>query len=252
MENALQVAASGMAAQQRSLEITAQNLSNLNTAGYQPLRSTFADLFGQQLAAGAPGATSLGVQSLGSVRLHTQGALQPTGDPHDLAIVGPGYFRLQRPDGSEVYTRSGHFHPDPLGRLTSAQGQLLLGQTGPLVLPTDATGLTIAADGTVTAALPDGSTPVVGRIDLADFADPDALTATSEGSLAAPPAAGLRRLAPGSDGPARLVQGSVEASGVDMAQEMTAMMQAQRLYELNSRALQAADEMWQLANNVRR
>lgn len=254
MDLALYAAASGMAAQQRSIDITAENLSNLHTTGYQPLRAQFADVLGLQAAA-APGqapAVALGVASAGVRRLVGQGALQPTGDPFDFALDGPGFFRLQRPDGSEVYSRAGHFHPDQIGRLVDDNGNLLLGTSGPLLIPSGATGLRVDEGGRAVAFAPDGSQVSVGQLSLADFDDPGALLGGA-GSLVPTAAAGARRTgAPGAGGLGRVHQGHLEDASVDLVAEMTNLMQAQRLYELNSRALQAADEMWQMANNLRR
>ena len=252
MSFALYAAASGMAAQQRSLEVTAENLSNLTTPGYRPLRPGCADALGRAAAPGAP-AAAVGVAATGVRRLVTQGALHPTGDGFDLALDGPGLFRLQRPDGSEVYTRAGHFHPDGLGRLLDAAGAVLLGENGPLSLPPGAQGLHVDAGGNAVATLPGGGEGRLGRISLATFTDPGALLSGGDGQLVATAEAGQQRTGtPGSDGLGRVHQGFLEDSGVDLMQEMNNLLQAQRLYELNSRALQAADEIWQVTNNLRR
>lgn len=256
MDYALYAAASGMAAQQRSLEAVAQNLSNTSTTGYQPVRAVFSDLYARQMqpaVAGASDATGLGVQTLGLVREWGRGTLQVTGSPYDLALSGDGMFRLRRDDGSEVYTRAGHFHADGRGQLRSPEGYQLLGANGPLTVPAHTERISVGNDGAVVANVAGGKSVPVGRLSLASFNDPGALAPAGNGVFAAAAAAGRPQIgAPTQRGLARVVQGSLEDSGVDLTREMTSLLEAQRLYELNSRALQAADQMHQLANNIRR
>lgn len=260
MLRALRTAALGMSAQQTSVDNTANNLANANTTGFKKARVAFQDLLYQRVrAAGgedgaAPPATlqlGHGAIAVATVGTFTQGSLSETGNGLDLAINGSGFFALQMPDGSRSYTRDGTFTLTADGTLVSMSGYAL--DPG-IEVPPDALDVQVQGDGTVRARLPGEAEPVeLGQIELTRFQNPAGLRALggnlfvqSEGSgepIAAPP---------GEDGLGSVQQGFLEASNVDVVQEMVDLIASQRAYELNSKMVQAGEEMLQIANGVKR
>ncbi len=260
MLRALRTAALGMSTQQTSVDNTANNLANANTTGFKRARVSFQDLLYQRVrAAGGedgaapPSALQLGhgAMAVATVGTFTQGGFSETGNALDVAISGAGFFTVQMPDGSQTYTRDGTF-------TLSAEG-LLVTQSGFAVepgieIPPDAIEVQIQADGTVRARLPGEDEPTeLGQIELARFQNPAGLRMLGGNLYARTEASGEPVIAPpGTDGLGTLQQGVLEASNVDVVQEMVELISSQRAYELNSKMVQAAEEMLQIANNVKR
>ena len=261
MFRALYSAASGMTAQQLNLDNIANNLANASTAGFQERRVQFSDLLyqnqimpgsaaSQQTTVAAGLQVGLGTRANATELIQTQGALQSTGNPLDLAISGPGFFQVLLPNGQTGYTRAGSFHPDAQGTLVTADGN----QLQPAVtVPADATSVTIAADGTVSVVQP-GQTQAsqVGSIQTAMFVNPGGLNSIGNNTYLATTASGDAVVgAPGgSDGQGSLQQGMLEQSNVSVVDEFVQMILAQRSYESNSRVLKAGGEMLQQLNEL--
>lgn len=256
MLRALWTAASGMNAQQAHVDTIANNLSNVNTAGFKRGRAEFQDLLYARLhppldSRGHSLSVGQGARLSGVNRIQTGGALEVTGSPSDLAIQGEGFFRIRRSDGSEAYTRDGSFRLDAQRRLTTATGDLLLGQSGPVTVPLESTTPEILANGSI--RLGGDAATGNGQIMLAIFANPAGLETLGGNLLGATAASGaLRTAVPGEGGAGHLVQGHLEGSNVQSVEEMIRLITAQRAYEINSRLLQSADEMMSAANNIRR
>ncbi|MEO6990571.1 MAG: flagellar hook-basal body complex protein [Candidatus Baltobacteraceae bacterium] len=237
MNRALAVSASGMAAEQANLDIVAANLANADVAGFKAATATFATL----------GGGSLGTALTGTHAIFTQGKLMRTGGPFDVAIQGRGFFVVER-DGTRAYTRAGSFERAADGRLRNADGWRLTG----VRIPSDASNVTVAADGRVSVRTPHGVRSV-GRIALATF-DADEELRTIGSALFAPTAASGRPralVAGGSLGPT-IAFGALEKSNVSVVESMMAILTAQRAYEANAKGVQAADEMLRIANNLHR
>ena len=252
--NALKIAATGMAAQQIRVDVISNNLANMSTTAYQPRVAEFADLLYQQHL--PPGAVSsqtgnivpAGIQMGMSVRPSTvsieivQGGISPTGGDLDLAIEGRGYFEITLPSGEASYTRDGKFFRDAEGLIVNTDGFPLADN---ITIPNDTRRLTISQDGTVTAFFdnaPDGQE--IGTISMTVFANPKGLEAMGgnlfrETSGSGAPIVGE----PGSEGIGTMRQGYLEDSGVDVVEEISELIEAQRGYELNSKVITASDEM---------
>jgi len=252
MFRSLNVAATGMAAQETQLDTIANNLANANTTGYKAQRVEFEDMLYQNVrspgpnAAGnvSPTATQVGtgVRVVATARTFSQGTLQQTGNQLDLAIQGQGFFPVTQVSGDVAYTRAGSLKLDAQGRLATSDGLLI---EPPITIPSTATSITIAADGTV-SVLQQGSTAATsaGQIQLASFPNPNGLTSLGQNLFTPTSASGEAKTgAPGSNGLGTVLQGSVEASNVDVVDEMVAMIRAQRSYEIDSKVISAADEM---------
>jgi flagellar basal-body rod protein FlgG len=253
MFRSLNVAATGMAAQETQLDTIANNLANANTYGYKRQDARFEDLLYQndrgaaQNADGtvAPTGTQVGtgVRVAATTRSFSQGSLDQTGNPLDLAVQGQGFFAVTNTDGTIAYTRSGSFQLDAQGRITTANGLPL---EPPITVPTNATSITIAADGTVSVVQP-GATAApnrVGQIQLTTFPNPAGLQAQGQNLMTATAASGEAMTgAAGSEGRGTLLQGALEQSNVDVVSEMVSLIRAQRAYEINSKVISAADEM---------
>ena len=260
MDPGLRASASGMMAQQTRIDAIAHNLANVNTTGFKRSRVTFEDMLYETLQGSgivnfdnaetvAPVQIGRGVRLATIQRIHTQGAANPTQRPLDLAIEGEGFFQVQRPDGSTAYTRDGSFSLSDTGTLVTHSGYTVYPG---VTVPPEATGIAISPSGIVSAILNGGGvTPIeLGRIELARFANPTGLLSLGENLYAETVASGaaLRGLAQ-EDGFGRVMQGMLEASNVEIVQEMVEMIAAQRAYEVNSRAIKAADEMLESATN---
>lgn len=252
---ALFTAATGMGAQQIRIDAIANNLANLNTTGFKQMRAEFQDLLYETLR--APGATSTagatlptgvqlghGVRLAASSRIFTQGERQSTGNELDLAIDGDGFFQIQKPGGETLYTRDGTFKRDRDGNIVTVEGFLLLPN---IQIPADTIQLTILRDGTVSALQAGTETPTnLGQIELARFANPAGLRAVGGNLFAATEASGDVEVGlPDEDGFGSLAQGFLESSNVNVASELVQMILAQRAFELNSRVIQAGDQMLQ-------
>ncbi len=259
---ALYTAASGMTAYQTKIDNIANNLANANTTGYKKVREHFEDLVYQSMGGrgGEEGASATNPLQVGSgVRLASltrdtrNGDATATGNPFDVMINGPGFFVVESPSGEELYTRDGAFVPDAEGNLVTAAGY----RVAPgLQVPEGTQELVIGPDGTVTAKVDTGSgieDTVLGQFELARFPNPGGLNAEGGNYVRATLASGeAQRGAPGEDAMGSLQQGALEASTVDVAEELVGMITAQRSYELSSKVIQAADEMMSTAVNLRR
>ena len=255
---ALHVARSGLDAQNRRMQVIANNLANVNTTGFKRDRASFETLAYQQIiAAGAASsgdnkyATGLnlgtGVQMTGTERIDTQGSFTATGNALDLAIEGGGFFQVQMPDGRIAYTRAGNFSLSPEGTIVTGDGMPLQPQ---IQVPEGATSLTIGADGTVSAIVAGESAPTeLGRIETTRFVNPAGLQPIGDNLLLESAASGAPQTGtPGLDGRGTLRSGTLEASNVNVVEELVDMIETQRAYEVNSKMIQAADEMMRNAN----
>jgi flagellar basal-body rod protein FlgG len=252
MFRSLNVAATGMAAEETQLDTIANNLANANTAGYKTQNAQFEDLLYQSARAAGPNAdgtvaptmTQLGtgVRVIATTRSFSQGTLQQTSNPLDLAIEGQGFFSVLKPTGEMAYTRSGSFQLDAQRRVTTSDGLPL---EPPITIPADATSITVASDGTVSAQEPAGHAPTsLGQIQLTTFPNPNGLSSDGH-NLMSPTASSGEPVtgAPAADGRGTILQGSIEGSNVDVVDQMVAMIRTQRSYEINSKVISAADEM---------
>lgn len=259
MDPGLRASASGMKAQQTRIDAIANNLANINTPGFKRSRVTFEDMLYETLQGTsivnyenaetvAPVQVGRGVRLATIQRIHTQGALEPTGRPLDVSIEGEGFFQVQRPDGTAGYTRDGSFSLSDTGTLVTHSGYTVVPG---ITVPPEATGIAISATGILSAMLGTGGTPVeLGRIELARFANPTGLSSIGENLYVETGASGpALRGFPQEDGFGRVIQGTLESSNVEIVQEMVEMITAQRAYEVNSRAIRTADEMLESATN---
>ncbi len=259
MWTSLKVAASGMQAQQRALEVASNNLANLQTDGFKARRPNLADQPPVEVTVGVVDdqgnvtletyETGQGARLAGVVTNLAQGALRITDRPLDVAIAGEGFLEVTTPDGRTAYTRDGALQVDATGQLTTAGGAPVRTDA---IVPAGATQLSIARDGTIRAQV-EGESRVLGSLSLVRFSNPEGLEAIGGALLAATANSGDRIVgAPESDGLGALVSGSLESSNVDTGEEYIRVMNAQRAYQLNARALRTVDEMLQGANNLRR
>lgn len=261
MFRALNIAATGMAAQQTNLESVSNNIANSNTVGYKKQRADFQDLLYQTVREpGTPtGPTTqsptglqvgTGVRVVGTSRVFSQGNLQLTQNPLDLAIEGAGFFQVQQNDGSIAYTRNGQLQLDSQGRVVTPEGMPL---DPPIIIPSDAIGISIAATGAVSVTTPGQPDPTeVGQILLASFTNPTGLRAQGHNLLQASAASGEAMVGePASEGRGALLQGSVETANVDIVEEMIGMISAQRGYEINSKVITTADDMLRAVTQMR-
>jgi flagellar basal-body rod protein FlgG len=255
MMRSLWISKTGMEAQQLQLDTISHNLANVATNGYKRSNAVFEDLMYQNLRqAGAASSeqtqlptglqVGLGTRAVATARNHAQGSLQQTSRNLDVAIEGNGFFEIQMPDGSTGYTRDGAFQLDGQGQLVTNNGFLV--QPG-ITIPANAQSVTIANDGTVSVALPGQATPQpVGQIQLAGFINPAGLDPKGGNLFGETAASGTpNSAAPGSSGLGYVKQGFVETSNVNVVEELVAMIQTQRAYEINSKAIQASDQMLQ-------
>jgi flagellar basal-body rod protein FlgG len=264
MMRSLWTAASGMIGQQFNIDTIANNLSNVNTTGFKANRADFEDLLYQTLRVAGTPATEVttvptgiqvghGVRPAATQKLFTQGALQSTGNPTDMAIEGEGFFRVLLYDGTYGYTRDGSFKIDSNGQLVSSNGYRLLPE---VILPEGfiRDTLTISQDGRVTVKLAGIDDPIeVGQVEIYRFINPAGLQAVGENLFKVTNATGeVIPGRPGFEGMGKVVQRFLEMSNVSVVQEMVNMIVAQRAYETNSKAIQTSDSMLATANNLKR
>jgi flagellar basal-body rod protein FlgG len=250
---ALHVARTGLDAQNMRMQVIANNLANVNTTGFKRDRASFETLAYQVVT--APGAASssqtryavglnlgTGVQVSGTARIDTQGSITTTDNALDIAIEGGGYFQVQTPDGRIAYTRAGDFSLTAEGTIVNANGMPVQPQ---IQIPEGTTSVTVGADGTVSAQLAgQSSTTELGRIETARFANPAGLQAIGNNLLVETAASGAPQVgAPGAEGRGALRSGALEASNVNVVEELVDMIETQRAYEVNSKMIQATDEM---------
>ncbi|HEY9219477.1 MAG TPA: flagellar basal-body rod protein FlgG [Phenylobacterium sp.] len=260
---ALRTAATGMSAQQLNVDVISNNIANMNTVGFKRQRAEFQDLLYQTLE--MPGAQSsdqgtivptgvqigAGVKAGSTYRIHQQGSLTRTDNPYDLAIGGRGFFQVTMPNGQIGYTRAGNLSLNNEGQLVTEDGYPI---EPAITVPQDATTVSVSKTGQVQAATAGQTEPqVIGQLELATFVNDAGLQSIGDNLLIETTASGAATVGqPGSDGIGDLIQGHVEASNVDAVSEITALIVAQRAYEMNSKVISAADEMLQTASQVTR
>jgi flagellar basal-body rod protein FlgG len=255
---ALHVARTGLDAQNMRMQVIANNLANVNTTGFKRDRANFSTLAYQLVT--QPGAASsadnkyavglnlgTGVSIAGTERIDTQGTLNTTGNTLDMAIQGDGYFQVLTPDGRTGYTRAGNFS-------LSAEGKIVTGDGMPLQpavqIPNNTTSITIGADGTISATVDGQTAPTqVGKIETARFVNGAGLQSIGNNLLVETAASGTPQVgAPGTEGRGSVKSGALEASNVNVVEELVDMIETQRAYEVNSKMIQATDEMQRNAN----
>jgi flagellar basal-body rod protein FlgG len=256
---ALAIAATGMDAQQTNLEVIANNIANINTTGFKRSRAEFTDLLYQaEKAQGVANRANqavvpeganigLGVQTQAVRKLHIQGEITQTSNDLDLAIVGRGWFMVDGGDGTTLYTRAGSFNKDADGRLVTADGYGVIPE---ITIPTDATEVTVGADGTVSVRIGEETELTeLGQIQLTNFVNEAGLRPLGDNLFAQTSASGDPVAAnPQEAGFGYLKQGYLENSNVDSVKEITDLISAQRAYEMNSKVITTADEMAQIVS----
>ena len=259
MNPALWIAKTGLEAQQTRMGVVSNNLANVSTTGFKRDRANFEDLFYQTVR--QPGAQSsqdtilpsglmrgTGVRVVSTEKLHVQGSVSQTGNALDVAIEGRGFLQILRPDGSIGYTRDGSFKLDGQGQIVNSNGFLL--QPG-ITVPPNALSITIGQDGVVSVLEPGNIAPTqVGNIQLADFVNPAGLQPLGQNLFMETVASGAPIISdPGQNGVGTIYQGALESSNVNVVEEMVNMIETQRAYEINSKAVSTADQMLQYLNN---
>jgi len=253
MIRSLWIAKTGLDAQQTQLDVISNNLANTSTNGFKRSRAVFEDLMYQTIR--QPGAQSsqqtqlpsglqigTGVRPVATERIHTQGNTNQTSNDKDVAIQGAGFFQVLMPDGTTQYTRDGSFQSDAQGQLVTSSGYVV---QPPITMPANMTKLTIGRDGTV-SIMQAGSTATtqIGTLQIATFINPAGLESKGENLYAETAASGTPAPnTPGTNGAGALWQGYVETSNVNVVEEMVNMIQTQRAYEMNSKAITTSDQM---------
>jgi flagellar basal-body rod protein FlgG len=253
------VAKTGLDAQQTRMSVISNNLANVNTTGFKRGRAVFEDLLYQNVRqAGAqssedtqlPSGLSLGtgVRTVATQKLFTQGNLVQTGNSLDVAVEGRGFYEILRPDGSLAYTRDGSYQLDRDGQMVTSNGYVL--QPG-ITIPPNTQSITIGEDGTVSVLEAGNSAPSqIGTLQLVDFINPAGLQPIGQNLFTETASSGSPQSGtPGLDGLGRLVQGALETSNVNTVEELVNMIETQRAYEMNSKAISTADQMLQYVNN---
>lgn len=255
MIRSLWTAKTGLDAQQTQMDVITNNLANVSTTGFKRSRAVFEDLLYQTVR--QPGAQSsqqtqlpsglqigVGVRPVATERIFTQGNLQQTGNNKDVAINGQGFFQVLMPDGTTGYTRDGSFQVDSQGQMVTSSGFVI---QPAITIPSNAQSITVARDGTVSVTQPGSTAPVqVGSMQLATFINPAGLSALGENLFVETASSGNPGTnAPGTNGAGLLVQSFVETSNVNVAEELVSMIQTQRAYEINSKAITTSDQMLQ-------
>ncbi|NNG24303.1 flagellar basal-body rod protein FlgG [Telluria aromaticivorans] len=254
MNPAMWISKTGVQAQDAKLQAIANNLANVNTVGFKRDRVVFEDLFYQVDA--QPGAQSAdntvsngvqlgnGTRLVGTQKVFTNGNMQTTSQPLDVAISGAGFLQVRRPNGEPAFTRAGQLKVDANGTLTNAQGLALVPQ---ITVPENATAITIGENGMVSATIAGSSAPTeLGQLTLTSFVNPAGLLALGENLFSETAASGTANEGrPGDGAMGKLKQGALEGSNVQVVEEMVDMIAAQRTYEMNTKVLSAADNMLQ-------
>lgn len=260
MMRSLRSAASGMIAQQTHIDTIAHNMANVGTTGFRRSRAEFQDLIYQQVrtpggrtADGGTLPTGIqigqGTRTVSTELVHTQGTLQQTGNPLDLAIEGEGFLQVLRPGGEIAYTRAGNLKLDAEGRLVTVDG---LPVEPAITVPRDATSVTVGPDGTISVTQPgDGRSMELGQLQIARFSNPGGLEALGRSMFRPTTASGQPLVVqPGQEGAGTIAQGFLEGSNVEVVNEMIDLISSQRAYEINQRVIQASDEMLRKATDV--
>jgi flagellar basal-body rod protein FlgG len=260
MDQALWIAKTGLEAQQTRMAVTANNLANVNTTGFKRSRAVFEDLLYQnngQAGAQSSEDTQLnsglmvgtGVRVVATEKIFNQGNIVQTGNSLDMAIEGQGFFQILSPDGSLAYSRDGTFQVNANGEMVTAKGYVL--QPG-ISIPEDALSVTISNDGIVSVLQSGNSSPTeVGTIQLANFVNPAGLQPIGQNLFLESGSSGSPQTGtPGLNGMGGLAQGSLETSNVNTVEELVNMIETQRAYEMNSKAIATAEQMLEFANNT--
>lgn len=263
MLRSLYTAATGMVAQQTQIDVTSNNIANVNTAGYKKQRAEFADLMYQVMkyAGTSTSATTLaptglevglGSKTTAITKIFTEGNLKHTSTSGlDMAITGNGFFQIQLPDGTTAYTRNGQFTKDSEGNIVNSDGYRLLPE---MTIPEDAIQINVADDGTVSVMQPGNQQETqVGQIELVNFINPAGLHALGDNLLVETGASGQPIVGIASqDGFGAIKHGWVELSNVQLVEEMTDLITGQRAYEAGSKAVTTSDDMLQIVNQLKR
>ena len=259
MDASMWIAKTGLDAQQTRMSVISNNLANVNTTGFKRDRASFEDMLyqnlrqpGGQVGADAQAPTGLmlgtGVRVVATEKTHTQGSLVTTKNALDLAVQGDGFFQIAQSDGTIAFSRDGSFKLSPTGQLVTANGALL---QPAITIPPNVASISIGQDGTVsveTAA--GGGAQVLGQIQIARFSNSAGLQAIGQNLLKETTASGAPVVSqPGQAGAGQLMQGALEASNVNVVEEMVNMIETQRAYEINSKAISAVDGMLRFLNN---
>ena len=259
MNQGLWVAKTGLDAQQTRMAVVSNNLANVNTTGFKQGRAVFEDLLYQNVRQSGgqssqdtmlPTGMNLGtgVRVVATEKLFTQGSVLQTENAMDVAINGRGFFQIQKPDGEPAYTRDGNFQIDDQGQLVTSSGYIV--QPG-ITIPDSAESITIGRDGVVSVKLPGQSSPSqVGTLEVTDFVNPVGLQPVGENLYIETAASGSANTGtPGLNGLGSLIQGALEGSNVNVVSELVNMIETQRAYEMNSKAISTNDQMMQYLNN---
>ncbi len=259
MSSPLWAAKTGLEAQQMRMSVISNNLANVNTTGFKRDRAVFEDLLYENLTqVGAQSSESTeipsglmlgtGVRMVATQKLHSQGSLNTTDNPMDMAVQGRGFFEVLLPDGSLAYTRDGAFQINSTGEMVTSSGYQM--QPG-IVVPDGAQSMTIGRDGTVSVTFAGQAAPTqIGTVQLVDFVNPSGLQPRGENLFLETQASGSKVSgSPGLNGLGTLVQGALETSNVNVVEELVSMIETQRAYEMNSKAISTTDQMLQYANN---
>lgn len=262
MMRSLDIGATGMLAQQTNVDVISNNIANMTTAGYKRRRAAFQDLIYQNIV--KPGTTSsdsgtiipsgiqlgLGVRAGAVYREHGQGSIRITENPLDVAVLGEGFFQVQMPNGDTAYTRDGTFQLNDNGELVTVQGFLV--DPG-ITIPADATSIDINEEGQVSVSIPgQTASQVVGQLQLANFVNPAGLEAIGDNLYLETDASGAVTTGnPGQDEMGRVRQAAIEQSNVNVVEEITELITAQRAYEMNSNVISTSDEMLQTITQLR-
>jgi flagellar basal-body rod protein FlgG len=262
MLRSLFIAATGMEAQKLNIDVISNNLANVNTAGFKKSRADFQDLIYQTIR--TPGTSSaegsqvpsgiqvgLGVKPVAVQKIFLQGDFVSTGNSLDMVIEGDGFFQITRPDGTTAYSRSGAFKLDSEGRIVNSDGYPL--EPG-ITVPANTVSISVGSDGRISVMQAGSNTPTeIGQIELAKFINPGGLSSLGKNLYQATAASGEPTTGnPAAEGLGTISQGFIEMSNVNVVEEMVNMIVSQRAYEINSKAVQASDEMLQVANSLRR
>lgn len=259
MLRAVHTAATGMEAMQTNLDNIANNLANVNTTAYKKSTAEFQDLLYQTIrqpgSQVSPDTTTptgvqvgVGVKTASVHKIFEQGAAKITANPMDLMINGDGFFAVQKENGEIAYTRDGAFKIDASGRMMTNSGHLL---QPPITVPPGSAGIEVTSTGIVNSKDAEGKVQQIGQIEIVNFVNPSGLSSLG-GNLyqVSEASGGPTQGVPGSNGLGNIEQGHLEAANVNVVNEMVNMIQAQRAYEMNSKVIQAADQMLQVSNNV--
>ncbi len=260
MIRSLWISKTGLEAQQTQMDVISNNLANVSTTGFKRSRAVFEDLLYQNLR--QPGAQSsqqsqipsglqigTGVRPVAAERIHTQGNLQQTGNKLDVAIQGNGFFQVLMPDGTTAYSRDGSFQTDNQGQIVTSNGFVV---QPAITIPANATSVTIGQDGVVSVTQPGAAAPVqVGSLQLASFINPAGLESMGQNLYLETASSGTPSTnVPGTNGTGTLSQGYVETSNVNVVEELVNMIQTQRAYEINSKAITTSDQMLQKLSQI--